>query len=116
VRIENAAGTRREKFSRRATYDYQLEAFAAAVEDGAPFPTTAVDAIRTMELIDATYVAAGLPIRRPTPVSPTSPTDDTSAAGDARDPTDWTDRTRSGDPTPSTSSPDPTASGDPAGD
>ena len=60
--------TRREKFSRRATYDYQLEAFAAAVEDGAPFPTTAVDAIRTMELIDATYVAAGLPIRQPTPV------------------------------------------------
>lgn len=66
VRVETASGTRREKFSRRATYDYQLEAFAAAVEDGAPFPTTAVDAIRTMELIDATYVAAGLPIRQPT--------------------------------------------------
>jgi predicted dehydrogenase len=66
VRVENSTGTRREKFSRRATYDYQLEAFAAAVEDGAPFPTTAVDAIRTMELIDATYVAAGLPIRQPT--------------------------------------------------
>jgi predicted dehydrogenase len=70
VRIENASGTRREKFSRRATYDYQLEAFAAAVEDGAPFPTTAVDAIRTMELIDATYVAAGLPIRQPTKIDP----------------------------------------------
>jgi predicted dehydrogenase len=66
VRVETASGTRREKFSRRATYDYQLEAFAAAAEDGAPFPTTAVDAIRTMELIDATYVAAGLPIRQPT--------------------------------------------------
>ncbi len=65
VRIETASGTRREKFSRRATYDYQLEAFAAAVEEGAPFPTTAIDAIRTMELIDATYVAAGLPIRQP---------------------------------------------------
>jgi predicted dehydrogenase len=71
VRVETASGTRREKFSRRATYDYQLEAFAAAVEDGAPFPTTAVDAIRTMELIDATYVAAGLPIRQPTPVPAT---------------------------------------------
>jgi predicted dehydrogenase len=70
VRIENASGTRREKFSRRATYDYQLEAFASAVEDGAPFPTTAVDAIRTMELIDATYVAAGLPIRQPSKVEP----------------------------------------------
>jgi predicted dehydrogenase len=68
VRVETASGTRREKFSRRATYDYQLEAFVAAVEDGTHFPTTAVDAIRTMELIDACYVAAGLPIRLPTPV------------------------------------------------
>jgi predicted dehydrogenase len=74
VRVETASGTRREKFSRRATYDYQLEAFAAAVEDGAPFPTTAIDAIRTMELIDATYVAAGLPIRQPTPPE-SGPTD-----------------------------------------
>jgi len=71
VRIENASGTRREKFSRRATYDYQLEAFAAAVEEGAPFATTATDAIRTMELIDATYLAAGLPTRQPTPTADT---------------------------------------------
>jgi predicted dehydrogenase len=81
VRVESASGTRREKFSRRATYDYQLEAFAAAVENEAPYPTTAVDAIRTMELIDATYVAAGLPIRQPTPVDPASP-DDSPAAHD----------------------------------
>jgi predicted dehydrogenase len=66
VRIETASGTRKEKFSRRTTYDYQLEAFAAAVEEGAPFPTTATDAIRTMELIDGIYVAAGLGIRQPT--------------------------------------------------
>ena len=66
VRVTTASGTRRERFSRRATYDYQLEAFANAVEEGAPFPTTATDAIRTMELIDATYVAAGLPLRQPT--------------------------------------------------
>jgi predicted dehydrogenase len=65
VRITQASGTRKERFSRRATYDYQLEAFAAAVEEGAPFPTTATDAIRTMELIDAVYTAAGLPLRRP---------------------------------------------------
>jgi hypothetical protein len=43
-------------------------ASTAAVEEGAPFPTTAVDAIRTMELIDAIYVAAGLPVRQPTVV------------------------------------------------
>ncbi len=87
VRIENASGTRKEKFSRRATYDYQLEAFAAAVEDGAPFPTTAVDAIRTMELIDATYVAAGLPIRQPTPVEAT-PSSDPSHPTPSSDPID----------------------------
>ena len=68
VRITTKSGTRRERFSRRATYDYQLEAFANAIEDGAPFPTTATDAIRTMELIDAIYVAAGLPLRQPTAV------------------------------------------------
>ena len=33
----------------------------AAAEEGASFPTTAADAIRTMELIDAIYTAAGLP-------------------------------------------------------
>jgi predicted dehydrogenase len=77
VRIETRSGTRREKFSRRPTYDYQLEAFVAAVEDGTPFPTTAVDAIRTMELIDATYTAAGLPPRQPTPATDTdTDTDD----------------------------------------
>ena len=37
-------------------------------EEGASFPTTAADAIRTMELIDAIYTAAGLPVRQPTPV------------------------------------------------
>ncbi len=65
VRVETASGTRQEKFSRKATYDYQLEAFCSAVEEGAHIPTTAMDAIRTMELIDAIYVAAGLPIRQP---------------------------------------------------
>jgi predicted dehydrogenase len=68
MKVTTGLGTRRERFSRRATYDYQLEAFAAAVEDGAPFPTTAVDAIRTMELIDSIYTAAGLPVRQPSRV------------------------------------------------
>jgi predicted dehydrogenase len=72
VKVQTASGTRREKFSRRATYDYQLEAFVAAVEDRAPFATTAVDAIRTMELIDAIYTAAGLGIRQPTAVGPSA--------------------------------------------
>jgi predicted dehydrogenase len=67
MKVTTSLGTRRERFSRRATYDYQLEAFVAAVEDGTSFPTTSVDAIRTMELIDAIYLAAGLPVRQPTP-------------------------------------------------
>jgi predicted dehydrogenase len=67
MKVTTSLGSRKERFSRRATYDYQLDAFAAAVEDGASFPTTSVDAIRTMELIDAIYLAAGLPVRQPTP-------------------------------------------------
>ena len=69
MKVTTSLGTRKERFSRRPTYDYQLEAFAAAIEEGASFPTTAVDAIRTMELIDAIYTAAGLPLRQPTPVA-----------------------------------------------
>ena len=69
LKVTTASGTRKERFSRKATYDYQLEAFAAAVEDGASFPTTSADAIRTMELIDSIYTAAGLPLRQPTPVA-----------------------------------------------
>jgi predicted dehydrogenase len=79
VKIETTSGTRREKFSRRATYDYQLEAFVAAVEEGAPFPTTAVDAIRTMELIDGIYRAAGLPIRQPTATGHSTDTPDAAS-------------------------------------
>ncbi len=69
MKVKTALGTRRERFSRRSTYDFQLEAFVAAVEQGAPFATTAADAIRTMELIDAIYTAADLPLRQPTPAS-----------------------------------------------
>jgi len=68
MKVTTPLGNRKERFSRRPTYDFQLDAFVAAVEDGASFPTTAADAIRTMELIDAIYSAAGLPQRQPTPV------------------------------------------------
>ncbi len=68
MKVTTSLGNRKERFGRRPSYDYQLDAFVAAVEDGAPYPTTAVDAIRTMELIDSIYAAAGLPLRQPTPV------------------------------------------------
>ena len=38
VKVTTSLGSRKERFSRKATYDYQLEAFAAAVEDGAADP------------------------------------------------------------------------------
>jgi predicted dehydrogenase len=56
-----------EHFSRRPTYAYQLDAFVAAVRDGAPTLTPPEDSIATMTVIDAIYRAAGLPLRQPTP-------------------------------------------------
>ncbi len=47
----------------RTTYHHQLEAFRDAVLHGGPQLTGGSDAIATMELIDAAYLAAGLPLR-----------------------------------------------------
>jgi predicted dehydrogenase len=61
-----ASGSRRtEKFPRRASYAYQLDAFAAAVLHGEPVKTSAADAVETMTVIDEIYRAAGLPLREP---------------------------------------------------
>ncbi|MEU3983508.1 Gfo/Idh/MocA family oxidoreductase [Streptomyces sp. NPDC026672] len=54
-----------EKLSRRPSYAFQLDAFAAAVLDNGPVLTDAADAVRTMTVVDAVYDAAGLPLRRP---------------------------------------------------
>jgi predicted dehydrogenase len=58
-------GRRVERFPRRASYAYQLDAFAAAVLRGKPVKTTPEDAIENMTVIDAIYRAAGLPPRQP---------------------------------------------------
>jgi predicted dehydrogenase len=58
-------GKRIERFPRRASYAYQLDAFAAAVLRGEPVKTTPEDAIENMTVIDAIYRAAGLPLREP---------------------------------------------------
>ena len=55
-----------EHSTRRATYDFQLEAFARAVGGGDPVATGPDDAIANMVVIDAVYRAAGLEPRRPT--------------------------------------------------
>jgi len=63
--VRSAKGRRTEHFGRRASYAYQLDAFAAAVLRGAPIKTTPHDAIDNMTVIDAIYSAAGLPLRYP---------------------------------------------------
>ena len=64
--VRSADGKRVERFGRRPSYAYQLDAFAAAVLRGEPVKTTAQDAVENMTVIDAIYRAAGLPLRQPT--------------------------------------------------
>ncbi|KLO27395.1 Gfo/Idh/MocA family protein [Mycobacterium haemophilum] len=63
--VRSADGRRVERLSRRASYAYQLDAFAAAVLRGEPVKTTPQDAVENMTVIDAIYRAAGLPLREP---------------------------------------------------
>lgn len=63
--IRSATGKRVERFSKRTSYAYQLDAFAAAVLRGEPVKTTAKDAVESMTVIDAIYHAASLPLRQP---------------------------------------------------
>ena len=65
LRIRSAKGRRVEHFDHRASYAYQLDAFANAVLRGVPVRTTPADAIENMTVIDAIYTAAGLPLRQP---------------------------------------------------
>ncbi|MGB8331867.1 MAG: Gfo/Idh/MocA family oxidoreductase [Polyangiales bacterium] len=57
-----------EKFAKKPTYVYQLEAFRDAIVDGRPFPTTTADAAMNMRAVDAIYRAAGLRPRGEAPV------------------------------------------------
>jgi predicted dehydrogenase len=63
--VRSANGKRGERFSRRPTYSFQLDAFAGAVLRGDPVRTSPQDAVENMSVIDAVYRAAGLPIREP---------------------------------------------------
>jgi predicted dehydrogenase len=63
--VRSANGKRVERFGRRASYAYQLDAFAAAVLRGEAVKTTPQDAVENMTVIDAIYRAAGLPLREP---------------------------------------------------
>ncbi|ORB86261.1 oxidoreductase [Mycobacterium kansasii] len=63
--VRSADGKRVERFPRRASYAYQLDAFAGAVLRGEAVQTTPEDAVENMTVIDAIYRAAGLPLREP---------------------------------------------------
>jgi predicted dehydrogenase len=63
IRLTTKAGTTTETRDRRPTYGYQLDAFIAAVETGAPLFTDGADAVKQMRVIDRCYRAAGLPLR-----------------------------------------------------
>lgn len=65
LKVSAGGATRVEKASRRPTYSFQLDAFAAAVLRGEPFPTGLDDSIANMAVIDAVYRAAGLEPRQP---------------------------------------------------
>jgi predicted dehydrogenase len=53
-------GDRHERIRGGHTYDYQLDAFAAAIRTGAPTLTPPTDSVANMRVIDDIYRAAGL--------------------------------------------------------
>ncbi len=61
--VEDESGRRRETCARTSTYLHQLRAFVHAVRSGTPVPSSASDGVRNMAVIDAIYLAAGLPRR-----------------------------------------------------
>jgi predicted dehydrogenase len=60
ITVDGPDGVQTIEADTSTTYFHQLVAFRDAIVDGAPFPSTADDGVRTMEIIDACYVAAGL--------------------------------------------------------
>lgn len=64
--VRSGEGKRLERFSKRSSYAYQLDAFAAAALRGEPVKTSPDEAVETMTVIDEIYRCAGLPPREPT--------------------------------------------------
>ena len=58
--ISTPEGTTVERLGARPSYTYQLEAFAAHVQHGAPLPLDTADAVENMAYVDAAYRAAGM--------------------------------------------------------
>jgi predicted dehydrogenase len=64
--VTGPQGRHHERVRGGPTYNYQLEAFRGAVQEGAPTLTPPKESIANMRVIDAIYVAAGL---EPRPVT-----------------------------------------------
>jgi predicted dehydrogenase len=58
--INTPDGTTVERLGTTPSYTYQLEAFAAHVQHGAPLPLDTADAVENMAYVDAAYRAAGM--------------------------------------------------------
>jgi predicted dehydrogenase len=63
LKVTVDGGSRTERFPRKPTYEYQLEAFCGAVLRGEPTLTPPSDSIANMRVIDAIYEAAGMQLR-----------------------------------------------------
>jgi len=60
VTVRTPAGSVVEHLGTRASYSYQLQAFAEHVQHGAPLPLNIADAVENMAYVDAAYRGAGL--------------------------------------------------------
>jgi predicted dehydrogenase len=60
ILVRHGRRTRWERVRGRATYEYQLEAFVAAIREGGTVLTGPPDSVANMKTIDAIYRAAGL--------------------------------------------------------
>jgi predicted dehydrogenase len=64
--VSGVNGRRHERVPGGPTYNYQLEVFRSAVQEGTPVLTPPSDAVANMRAIDAIYESAGLMPRQPT--------------------------------------------------
>jgi predicted dehydrogenase len=63
MRVTVDGATRTERFTRRPSYEFQLDAFTAAVLRGEPTLTPPTDSVANMRVLDAIYHAAGMRLR-----------------------------------------------------
>lgn len=63
ITIATDDGATVEELGRRTSYTFQLEALTAHLRNGDPLLLDGDDAVMQMRLVDAAYIAAGLPVR-----------------------------------------------------